>query len=424
MKKINLRFVLPLVLLFILTTLTACTGGTGLTATNLMAGINEKDITPIAIDSLQESGVDKTTEIADFSLNIFKKIYEEDNTLISPLSIISAMSMTANGAKGQTLSQMEEAFGTDTGSLNEYLYAYRTNLPTADKYKVSLANSIWFKDKEGFTAEKDFLQTNKDYYDAEVYRAPFDDSTKDDINTWADKKTDGQIKKLLEERPSEDAVMYLINALSFDAEWMNIYMDTSVRKGEFTAQDGDQKRVDFMHSTEHGYIEVPNAIGFSKPYADNKYSFVALLPDEGISMPEWIASTDGKTLMDAVGNQSNDEVYASMPKFAFEYSKELSDTLKELGMKDAFDADWADFSLLGHSDDGNIYISRVIHKTKIVVDEKGTKAGAVTAVEMNTGAAAPAEPKIIDLNRPFFFMIVDNEFHMPIFMGVLNDMTL
>ncbi len=416
MKKITL-------LLVLLLTLTACNSNTNITAKNLMAGVNRNDITPIVINNPQESSVDKATEITNFSLNIFKKILESENTLISPLSIISALSMTANGAEKETLSQMEEVFGADIDGLNQYLYAYKFYLPTADKYKVSLANSIWFKDIESLTVEKEFLQINKDYYDAEVYKAPFDDSTKNDINAWVHKKTNGQIQKLLEEKPPENSVMYLINALSFDAEWQSIYKDTSVRKGEFTTQDGDKKTVDFMHSNEYGYIELPHAIGFSKPYADNQYSFVALLPDEGLEVSDFMDLIDGKTIINAVKNQRDDEVYTSMPKFAFEYSKELSEVLKELGIKDAFDADFADFSSLGQSVDGNIFINRVIHKTRIEVDERGTKAGAVTAVEMEAECAAPAEPKTVNLNRPFFFMIVDSEFNMPIFMGALNDVT-
>ncbi len=413
MKKITL-------LLALLLTLTACSN---LTATNLMAGIKRNDITPTVIDGTHENSVDKVSETAGFSLDIFKKIYGNENILISPLSIVSALAMTANGAENETLSQMEEFFGSDIDGLNEFLYAYRLFLPTADKYKVSLANSIWFRNKESLTIEKEFLQTNKDYYDAEIYKATFDDSTKNDINAWVNKKTNGQIKKLLEEKPPEDSVMYLINALSFDAEWQSIYKNTSVREGEFTAHDGSKKTVDFMHSTEYGYIELPNAIGFSKPYADYRYFFVALLPDEGLEVSDFINSLDGKTLINAVKNQRDEMVHASMPKFTFEYSKELSEALKELGIKDAFDSELADFSSLGHSNDGNIFISRVIHKTKIEVNEKGTKAGAVTAVEMASGSAALAEPKIVKLNRPFFFMIVDSEFNMPVFMGVLNDVT-
>lgn len=414
MKKIILLLVLLLIF-------TACSSCTSLTAENLMKGVKGTEIGSNLIGNQQQNSSDQTTQIVDFSLDIFKRIHEDENTLISPFSIISALAMTANGAEKNTLSQMEEVFGADIDSLNEYLYAYQADLPTSDKYKVSLANSIWFKDTENLMIEEGFLQTNKDYYNAEVYKAPFDDSTKNDINAWVNEKTDGQIKELLREKPPENSALYLINALSFDAEWQAIYKDTSISVDEFTNKAGNKKTVDFMDSTEYGYIELPNAIGFSKPYADNQYSFVALLPDEGLAVSDFINSIDGKLLIEVLKNQSDEKIYVSIPKFTFEYSKELSEILKQLGIKDAFDVDLADFSSMGSSDE-NIFINRVIHKTKIEVDEKGTKAGAVTAVEMLCGAAAAqAEPKIVELNRPFFFMIVDNEFHMPIFMGILND---
>ena len=414
MRKISLLIVF--VLMF-----TACSGCANITAENLMKGVTGTELASTLIGNQPQNSANRTADIVDFSLGLFKKIYEDENTLISPLSIISALAMTANGAEKNTLVQIEEVFGTDIDSLNEYLYTYQADLPTSDKYKVSLANSIWFKDTANLEIEEGFLQTNKDYYNAEVYKAPFDDSTKKDINSWVNKKTDGQIKELLSEKLPENSVLYLINALSFDAEWQNIYQDTSISEGKFTNKAGNKETVDFMDSTEYSYIELPNAIGFSKPYADHQYSFVALLPEKRREVSDCINSLNGKLLMKALKKQSDETVYASIPKFTFEYSKELSEILKQLGIKDVFDVDLADFSSMGSSD-GNLFINRVIHKTKIEVNEKGTKAGAVTAVEMLCGAAATQEePKIIELDRPFFFMIVDNKFHMPIFMGVLND---
>lgn len=414
MKKISL-------ILSSLLLLTACNGSADLGSTDLMVGINKNDIAPIEIDSREENSGDKTREVANFSLDVFEKVYNGKNTLISPLSIIYALAMTSNGAESKTLEQMEEVFGTDREGLKEYLYAYKTNLPNDKKYSLSLANSIWFKDKEELTVEEDFLQTNKDYYDAEIYKASFDEATKNDINSWVKRKTDGQIEELLDKSPSEEVIMYLINALSFDAEWESIYSDRAVREDEFTTKDGTKEIVDFMHGEEHKYIEINKAIGFTKPYADNKYSFLALLPDEAVEMADFVSSLDGETLINAIRNQSNEKVITSLPKFEFEFSDELSKTLIELGMTHAFDEDLADFTSLGHSTDGNISINRVIHKTKIQVDEKGTKAGAATAVEMTDRAALILEPKEVHLNRPFFFMIVDNEFSLPIFMGVLEN---
>ncbi len=405
-------------LVFILA-LTGCSVVPSIGSVNLMSGIKARSIVPIKIDGTEEKS--EAPEITNFSLDIFRKNYGSENMLISPLSIISALSMTANGAEKETLSQMEEVFGTDLTDLNQYLYAYRSYLPTGEKYKMSLANSIWFKDAEDLTVEQDFLQMNKDYYDADVYKALFDESTKDDINTWVHEKTNGQIEKLLDESIPKEAVMYLINALSFDAQWRDIYEDIAVHKGEFTSASGDKKTVDFMHSTEHGYIQTPGAVGFSKPYADEKYYFIALLPNEGFDVSRLLDLIDGETLVDVLKNQSNEAVQVSIPKFEFEYADELSDVLKELGMKDAFDRKLADFSSLGRSTDGNIFINRVIHKTKIRVDEKGTEAGAVTGVEMIKESAIPLERKTVKLDRPFFFMIVDGEYGLPIFMGTLND---
>lgn len=402
-------------------TLTACSGSTAVTADNLMSGIKRNDIAPIVLDDPQENHMDKTTQVMDFSLSLFEEAYEEKNMLISPLSVTCALSMVANGAKNETLVQLEEALGTDIGSLNEYLYAYNTYLPTDDKYKVGLANSIWFKDEASLTVTKEFLQTNKDYYDAEIYKAPFDNNTKNDINAWVDEKTHGQIGKILDEKISENSVMYLINALSFDAEWLDIYQDNFVNEGEFITHDAKKRTVDFMYSTEYSYIELPTAIGFSKPYADEKYSFVGLLPDKELTIEEFISSLDGQVLIEAVKNKQDEKVQVFMPKFSFDYDTELSGILKKMGITDAFDMNAANFSALGQSTNGNIFINRVIHKTKIEVNEKGTKAGAITAIEMKSGSVELNEPKIINLNRPFFFMLVDNEFSMPIFIGVLND---
>lgn len=168
------------------------------------------------------------------------------NILISPLSIVSALGMVANGANGQTLSEMEQVLDAGIQGLNDYLKTYAAYLPSNEKYKVGLANSIWFKDDEGLTVNRDFLQTNKDYYDTGIYKVPFNESTKNAINNWVQEKTSGMLEKLLEEAPPEDAVMYLLNALSFDAEWENIYKDTQLCAGEFTSENGEKQTVEFM----------------------------------------------------------------------------------------------------------------------------------------------------------------------------------
>ncbi|MEG0944839.1 MAG: serpin family protein [Oscillospiraceae bacterium] len=414
MKKLALALALIL-------TLTACGTAVPPETGDLMEGVRQNQITPIALESQPDNVGDKTEVLTDFSLHLLTRLNLEENTLISPLSIASALAMVANGGDGETLEQMEGVLGTDVAELNEFLYAYRTLLPSDEKYRVNLANSIWFRDDPALEVHPDFLQKNKDYYDAAIYRVPFDDSTKKAINDWVKEKTDGQIEKLMEQAPPRDGVMYLINALSFDAEWEHIYEDTDIRPGKFTAQSGEKQASEMMNSQEFCYLKLPNGTGFTKPYADGKYSFVALLPDEGVSMSDFTASLSGEAVLYTIKNASQEMVSAAIPKFSFAYSRQLNDVLGQMGMTDAFDANRADFSGLGTCREGNLFISQVLHKTKITLDEKGTKAGAVTAVEMRCGAAA-VEPKQVILDRPFYFMIVDSALSLPLFMGTVNSL--
>jgi len=362
--------------------------------------------------------------LTDFAVRLFQQSLEEEgNTLISPLSVISALGMTANGAEGDTLSQMEQVLGMESSQLNTYLHDYREGLPEKEgKYKLNMANAIWFKDTPGLVVEEEFLQTNTDYYDATVRKAPFDDSTLKDINDWVSDNTDEMIPTILDDIASE-AVMYLINALSFDAEWQEIYYEHQVRNGEFTKEDGSKQDATLMYSEEYSYLEDEDAIGFMKYYADGKYAYVALLPNEEISVSEYVASLTGEKLHNILTNASDRKVKAAIPKYESEYEIEMSAVLASMGMESAFDMSTADFSGLGYSENGNLYIDKVIHKTFIGVDEKGTKAGAATAVVMVEGAAMEVEEPIrIYLDRPFVYMIVDCENNVTIFMGAMKDL--
>ena len=410
MKKI-----ISVILAICLLSLTACSENS---ATNLGGKIRRQDIAPIEITEIEQ---DKTDEIIDFSLKILEKSLNDENILISPLSIILALAMTSNGADGETLSQMESVFGTDIGSLNDFLYAYTSYLPQDNKYKISTANSIWVKN-DSIVMDKDFLQTNKNYYDASIFEDSFDDDTLKNINNWVKDKTDGQIDKVIE-KISPNTFMYLINALSFDAQWEDMYEDIEVREREFTKENGEVQKVEFMSSSEYNYIKLKNATGFTKNYADGKYSLVAILPNEDLSIDEFTKNLKADEILNALKNSSNEEVMTRIPKFEFDYSTRLKDVLSDMGMTDAFIDTKANFNKMGETDFHYVYIEDVIHKTKITVDEKGTKAGAVTAVIL-TGEGAvekPTKPKEVFLDRPFYFMIIDNEFNLPIFMGTLME---
>ena len=361
--------------------------------------------------------------LTDFAVRLFQASTEDGkNTLISPLSVLSALAMTANGAKEDTLSQMESVFGMKTEELNQYLYSYINALPQGEKYKLNLANSIWFTDDERFTVKEGFLQVNKDFYGADVYKAPFDNTTVKDINNWVKEKTDGMIPEILD-KISKEEVMYLINALAFEAEWASAYRGNQIRDGIFTKEDGQKQDVKFMCADENVYLEEENATGFVKYYKDNKYAFVALLPKEGVSINKYVKSLNGENLNRLLTNSLNTTVKTSIPKFESEYLTEMSEVLNKMGMTDAFDGDKADFTGLGTSAKGNIYINRVLHKTFISVAEKGTKAGAVTVVAMGEKTAfVEEEPKIVCLDRPFVYMLIDCESNGPCFVGTMMNL--
>ena len=397
--------------------LTGC--ATKVQAADLMEGVQANTVTSKAADdAFSQSQMRLAVDL--FQASVLES--RDENVLISPLSIQLALAMTANGADGDTKAEMEALLGGEISleNLNEYLCSYVNNLPSAEKYKLQIANSIWFRDNEGrLQVEKDFLQKNADYYGAQAYKAAFDDQTMKDINNWVKDHTDGMIDSILDQI-DEDAVMYLINALVFDAEWQHVYDKSDVYKGKFTNIDGAEKQVDMMHSEETVYLQDENATGFMKPYSGSKYNFAVLLPNEGVDIYEYIAGLTGESLMETLSTPQLGMVMATLPKFSYEYELTMNDVLKELGMPSAFSGDTADFSKMAHSSRGNIYIGDVLHKTFISVDELGTKAGAVTKVQMNDECAVISE-WVVTLNRPFVYMIIDNETKLPVFIGTVMD---
>ena len=389
--------------------------GTKVQAANLMEGIAAKTVSGKAADDAFKSSS------ADFAIRLFQKARDDNkNSLISPLSVMLALSMTANGARGETLAQMESLLGGEIPmeTLNEYLYSYIKALPSEKTAKLNIANSIWFRDN-GFTAEKAFLQKNADYYGAAAYKSVFDEKTLRDINNWVKKNTDGMIEKIIDDL-APDAVMYLINTVLFDAEWENIYKKDEIRDGTFTALDGTKRTVSMMYSEEHRYLDDGKATGFIKPYK-NGYSLVALLPNGDISLGDYVASMSGKAFIDTVKNAKDVPVETAIPKFSYDYDTEMSGALKALGMTNPFEPSKADFSALGASDSGSIFISRVLHKAYIAVDEKGTKAGAATAVETILMSNTAGIYRVT-LDRPFVYAVIDDATGLPIFIGTVTEL--
>ncbi|MCL1885950.1 MAG: serpin family protein [Dehalococcoidia bacterium] len=379
-------------------------------AADLMLGIkpNRVDVT---IDISENS-----LAAIDFTVKLFQKsVSSKENSMISPLSVLCALAMVANGADGNTRTQMESTLGFSVEDLNLYIYAYMQSIASESDVIFNIANSIWFKD-DALAVEREFLQLNADYYGAAINKAPFDDSTLKAINDWVNDNTNGMIKEILDGIP-DDVVMYLVNAIVFDAEWQEKYNEDQVRLGTFTSITGAKRDVQMMYSTEGIYLYDGHATGFMKYYEGGRYAFAALLPNKGMSLDNYIKTLSGQGLYNTISNARYTTVYTSLPKFESEYDIEMCDILRSMGMRDAF-GPGANFSKIDPST--GLCISSVKHKTFISVDERGTQAAAVTIIDMRTTSSGG--PPAVYLDRPFVYMIIDCETNLPIFIGTVVDL--
>lgn len=355
---------------------------------------------------------------ADFGIKLLQKSMAADkNYMVSPYSVLSALAMTANGAKGDTLAEMQAVLcpGRKISALNKDILAYRSLLTENKNVTFTDANSIWFRDNENvFNVNNDFLRINANYFNASAYKSPFDNGTVSEMNKWVRTKTDGMIDGIIDEIDSA-SVMYLINAIAFKAKWSEQYADSDVYMRSFTDINGDSREVKMMSGCESRYIDYGGATGFIKDYEGGNFAFVALLPNEGTSLPDYVNSLTGDKFIKTVLSVKDAVCYTKMPIFKSEYSINLNNALIDMGMPLAFSDREADLSLIGSAGD-RLFISAVEHKTFISVNTEGTEAAAVTAVTVKaTGALLEAAE--VTLDRPFVYAVIDTETNLPVFIG-------
>ncbi len=293
--------------------LTAC-GGPAYQAEELKGDASAAPAASAETD-LHGAGADAVTA---FAVELLRQTDEGGSTLLSPVSVVYALAMTANGAAGETLAQMESVLDLPLEELNAYLRTYTDRLPEETGGRCSLANSIWFRDEaDRLTVEQSFLDAAAAWYDASVFSAPFDESTLRDINAWVSDHTGGRIPSIVNQIP-ESAMIYLINALAFEGEWEDIYREDQVSGGTFTTEDGREQPAELMYGAESAYLEDSFATGFLKYYKDRNYAFAALLPNEGVSLEDYLASLTGEHLRDLLTHPQDTLVQTAIPKFTAE----------------------------------------------------------------------------------------------------------
>lgn len=379
---------------------------------------------PLAAAAAEPIGLPTDERFIDavqtFSQNLFSACAKQDenkNLVLSPLSVIFALTLVSNGASDSTLAAFEDLnSGIPVLEMNEYLYELAKTLDITKESTVNTANSVW-ANASLFTLSEDFVTIADKYYSALARSEDFaNPNTLQAINGWVSEHTDGMIPEMMEKLEPATALI-LLNTVLFNGKWQEPYEESDVQDGVFTNYNGSETTVEFMNSIEHSYFEVDGGVGFVKAYKDD-YSFIGVLPDEKVEIDSFTADISLSELLEAA-NSGSEKVYVSLPKFEYESEIPLKEILAEMGLAEAFSGD-ADLKGLGSGTFGSPYISDVFQKAKIITNENGTKAAAVTEIMVAlTAARPPQEPKRIVMDRPFFYVILENKTQIPLFMGAV-----
>lgn len=385
-------------------------------AENLLEGVEAVEAE--TVEELPESFIRANTE---FSLTLFKELVREDNPVFSPVPVYLSLALLANGAEDDANREILETLNvadlTDE-ELNGYYHKLIDILETdTEGVELNISNSIWH-DKE-FEANTDFLQLNKTYYNTDTFKLDFaDKKAPTEMNDWISNATNEKIEKMVDEIGA-DTVMYLFSTIYFDGKWEMPFDLEDTYASEFLL---DGENIDVQKMT--GRFEIEHIItdaeeGIILPYEDEQYSFVALMPNQEMTVREYLASMNSSKGIELYNQIKKEEVDLLLPKFEISFENKLTDVLPDMGIKEIFNPEKNILSKMGKAT-GNLYVSEMAQKTFIEVNELGTEAA--SAVSSAIDMMSLPEPKpTIDFNRPFVYGIIDNDTGLPIFLGIMDN---
>ena len=368
---------------------------------------NDFNVTARMVDELSEAGGVKNTIVSQTSLNYALCLLQEGANGVTKDSITTYLDDSYLAANGLNYS----------ARCNDTINSYLNN----EAYTLNIANSVWTD--EGISLVPSYVDTVSQYYNGTAQNLDFmAPGAADTINEWCDAKTNHLIKEIVTDSIMQQSRNILVNALYFNGTWEDSYEAYQVDAEEFTNVNGQTSMKDMLHSTESAYYENDQAIAYSKVYEGNDIIFVGILPklEDGQEIGDFrLGALDINSLM--ASKTYEYDVYAVVPKFTVEDENSITDYLKANGLEDVFSEN-ADFSTM--CTDTDLYVTDVIQKTYVDVNEEGTEAAAATAIMMTDSCAMIDEPKEIKeviLDRPFAFMIYDTANDEVLFMGKVLD---
>lgn len=367
-----------------------------------------------------------------FALDLYQAFAEEgENVFYSPYSIAVALAMTYAGAEGETETQMADtlhltlAEPTVHAAFNALDQAIiqrgeEADEASAEGFELNIANAIW--GQQGYPFRAEYLDLLARHYGSGLRTSDFrtsPEAARETINEWVSQETEGKIEELISEGGLNELTrLVLTNAIYFKAAWKFQFTEQLTEELPFTTLEGEDVTVPMMKQTmQIRYAEGATYQAVELPYVGNAMSMVVVMPDEG-SFESFEAALDAEGVNDVLDALGDQNVALTMPKFEYDTSYQMAQTLAKMGMPAAFSPEEANFSGIDGSRD--LFIQKVIHKAYVSVDEKGTEAAAATGVSVGV-TSAPAEPIQVEIDHPFLFLIRDIESGTLLFVGrVLN----
>jgi len=359
-----------------------------------------------------ESYVDKYNEISKNLFGDFLANGEGENIVISPLSIIALLGLITESVSGKTRDEIVN-FLSDSADINIVQIIRNIEETVQNSGELTSANAVIINETLKGKIKEAYIPKVKDLFDAEVFLSK--DIVKD-VNEWVYEKTNGMIKEIADES-MKGMLLALINAISFMADWEDMYEDDDIGPDEFNNLDGSVSEVEMMSSTESSYIENEFYTGFVKEYKGGEYSYMALLPKKKRSKNFIKRALTSTNLTDLFRSAQDMTVYATIPEYKVEFSENLNALLEQNGINQIF-ADSADYSPV--TDKVPLKTDGIIYKAYIEVDRRGTKAATVTFDYVVAGCAPDFEYRNVTLDRPFIYAIMHNDTGLPVFIGNIN----
>lgn len=370
-----------------------------------------------------------------FAFDLYRELAGKGGNLFySPFSISQALAMTYAGARGNTERQMADAlhFALAQGSLHPAFnrlgleLASRSeieDLPKDQRFKLNIANAIWGQRDYEFLPE--FLDMLAKNYGAGMRLVDYladPEKARVEINNWVEDQTEGKIKDLIPQGAIDGLTrLVLTNAIYFNASWLHPFEESLTTPQPFHLVDANTVKVDMMQQSESfGYYAGKGYQAVELPYSGDQLAMLILVPDEG-NFTKFESGLDERVLEEIGSGMSYPQINLWMPKFTFSAEFMLKPVLSAMGMAEAFDPGLADFS--GMTGNRELYISEVIHKAFVAVDESGTEAAAATAVIMKFTSMPIGEPVELKIDRPFIFIIRDLPTGSILFLGRVLDPT-